>query len=74
MSKRKNTGSGTNPSLSAVWEFFKVDSSEQAVAVCQLCRKRIPWGAAGSKTRSYGTTALWGHLEAAHHEQFDTGK
>lgn len=54
--------------MSAVWEFFTLDSPTSKTAKCKVCAKDIPRG--GTKVANFNTSNLISHLEKKHAKEY----
>ncbi|XP_073700781.1 zinc finger BED domain-containing protein 4-like [Garra rufa] len=53
---------------SPIWSFFKVSDKDVKLAVCNVCRDKIPRG--GSKQRHFNTTNMIRHLRTRHTTEY----
>ena len=54
---------------SPVWDYFHIDENDKAIVVCELYNTQLRRGAAWSKSKSFSTTPLWGHVKAKHEKE-----
>ena len=58
--------------MSVVWDYFKVCPTDSKVAICNDCKEAVRRG--GTKTSSFNTSNLIGHLQRKHKEIYDAYK
>ncbi|XP_072269184.1 zinc finger BED domain-containing protein 6 [Pyxicephalus adspersus] len=64
-------GARRRKSISAVWQFFRLDRTNICRAICTLCQTSVSRGKMGGH---FGTSALMRHLEGKHPVEWGRGK